>query len=249
MNRNRRKTIIRILGVIVALMLVTVIVRGIQKLMMNPEEINQGLEVIKEQEASDVKSVEAKIARLEKMSGSDEENDLPLNERFSSSVIMGDYIAGDFDEFEVLDASSVVSNDKAKASEADVLIDQAKREKPKNLFVVFGRNDLAELKGDAKKFKESYKELLTLIHEEFPKTYIYSVGILPVKTNVLEEETDYEKIDEFNKAIKDLCEEYEVTYIDVSDLPTNADYKEDGIHFNLEFYEMLAEYLAEEAAL
>lgn len=232
-----------------AIMLGTAVVRILKTWLSDPEETNQGISIIKEQESSDVKSIEAKINRLEKAAGADGVNALPVEERFSSSIILGDYTAKDFDEFEVLEAASVIANANATASGSEVLIDRAKRAKPQNLFVVIGRNDIVELKGDTAEFEASYREMLTEITDAFSKTYIYACGILPVKKSVLEEESSYKKIADYNKIIKDLCEEFEITYIDVSDLPTNADYEGDGIHFNMEFYEMWAEYLAEEAAL
>lgn len=250
MNRKKRKIIIIILGIVVVCMLGTVGVRGVKKLISNPEESNQGIEIIKEQEKADVKSIESKITRLEKEESGGKVNALPLNERFADAIVLGDSMAKGLAEYEVLDAQNVVAKSGATATgDAKTLIEQGKDLKPKYVFIVLGHNDVGELHGDPNAFSEAYEVLLEYAKEAFPKAYIFAHSIFPVKEDVVEENPVYGEIDEFNKAIKDLCKEYEVIYLDYSDLPTGTDYEEDGIHFCIDFYEKWAERMAWEAAL
>ena len=74
-------------------------------------------------------------------------------------------------------------------------------------------------------------------------------SIFPVREKALEGEPLLEKIPEYNKALKELCDSQTVAFIDNTDLVSEQYYEQDGIHFKADFYPIWAEHMAEVASL
>lgn len=74
-------------------------------------------------------------------------------------------------------------------------------------------------------------------------------SIFPVTDSAVKKEPELAQISEYNTALKGMCDEMQVGFIDNTELVEDQYYEEDGVHFKAEFYPIWAERMAEVAAL
>lgn len=248
LNRRTKQWIV--LGVCAAavLLLIIFLVRGVTKIIGGKADTSEGLKYIQQEEAGEISKIEEKISLLEQQDSS-ENDERSIKEKFDGAVILGDSIAEGFEEYDVLNASSVVAKIGVHLNELDDQIEQVKELSPRILFLSLGMNDVASANGDADAFVKSYKAVVEQIQSEVPDTHIFVNAVFPVQQKVIDEEAAYENIPEYNEALKKMCESMQIGYIDNSEIVEETYYEEDGIHFKASFYPIWAEHMAEVANL
>lgn len=255
MSKIKRKTKrYLILGGIAAavLILVILIVHGVRGMLSPDADTAAGLEYIQEKEAENVSEIENKISLLEQQDGAggeEGEDTRSLKEKFSTAVVIGDSVTQGFSEFGVLNASSVISRIGLHLYETEDLIAQAKEISPGTVFLALGRNDLASTEGDANEFTDQYTEVLDQIVEELPDANIFVNSIFPVQDKALEDDPYLKDIEQYNEALRELCDSRGIGFIDNTELAEDQYFEEDGQHFTADFYPVWAEHMAEVAAL
>lgn len=247
---SRKKKRLLVIGAcaFVLLLLVILVVHGIRRLTAPRADTEQGLEYIKAAEADDIATIEQKISQLEQQDGGDD-TDRSCKEKFASSVVMGDSITEGFSEYDVLNASSVVSKIGVHLNELDEQVQQVKELDPQVIFLAYGMNDVISTAGDTDQFLEEYETLVDQLREEVPNAHIYVNSIFPVTDSAVKKEPELAQISEYNTALKGMCDEMQVGFIDNTELVEDQYYEEDGVHFKAEFYPIWAERMAEVAAL
>lgn len=247
---SRKKKRLLVIGAcaLVLLLLVILVVHGIRRLTAPRADTEQGLEYIKAAEADDIATIEQKISQLEQQDGGDD-TDRSCKEKFASSVVMGDSITEGFSEYDVLNASSVVSKIGVHLNELDEQVQQVKELDPQVIFLAYGMNDVISTAGDTDQFLEEYETLVDQLREEVPNAHIYVNSIFPVTDSAVKKEPELAQISEYNTALKGMCDEMQVGFIDNTELVEDQYYEEDGVHFKAEFYPIWAERMAEVAAL
>ncbi len=255
MSKIKRKTKrYLVLGGIAAaiLILIILIVHGVRGVLSPGIDTTAGVEYIQTKEAENVTDIENKISRLEHQdsAGSGEgEDSRSLKEKFSTAVVIGDSVTQGFSEFNVLNASSVISKIGLHLYETDDLIEQAKEISPGTVFLALGRNDLASTEGNADEFIEQYTKVLDRINQELPDANVFVNSIFPVQDKALEDDPYLKDIAQYNEALSKLCDSREIGFIDNTDLAEDQYFEEDGQHFTADFYPVWAEHMAEVAAL
>lgn len=244
---TKRRIILSVFAVAAAAVII-LIVLGVKGLLHRGADTSAGVEYIKAEEAGDITAIEEKISLLEQQDGSGEEG-RSIKERFSGAVVLGDSVAEGFEEYDILNASSVVAEIGVHLDELDGQITKVKELSPGVLFLYLGMNDVTATNGDVDRFISEYKSVLTRIREEVPDAHIFVNSIFPVQEKALEEEPLLEKIPEYNDALKELCDSETVAFIDNTGLVSEQDYEQDGIHFKADFYPVWAEHMAEVASL
>lgn len=247
---SRKKKRLLVIGAcaLVLLLLVILVVHGIRRLTAPRADTEQGLEYIKAAESDDIATIEQKISQLEQQDGGDD-TDRSCKEKFASSVVMGDSITEGFSEYDVLNASSVVSKIGVHLNELDEQVQQVKELDPQVIFLAYGMNDVISTAGDTDQFLEEYETLVDQLREEVPNAHIYVNSIFPVTYSAVKKEPELAQISEYNTALKGMCDEMQVGFIDNTELVEDQYYEEDGVHFKAEFYPIWAERMAEVAAL
>lgn len=247
---SRKKKRLLVIGAcaLVLLLLVILVVHGIRRLTAPRTDTEQGLEYIKAAESDDIATIEQKISQLEQQDGGDD-TDRSCKEKFASSVVMGDSITEGFSEYDVLNASSVVSKIGVHLNELDEQVQQVKELDPQVIFLAYGMNDVISTAGDTDQFLEEYETLVDQLREEVPNAHIYVNSIFPVTDSAVKKEPELAQISEYNTALKGMCDEMQVGFIDNTELVEDQYYEEDGVHFKAEFYPIWAERMAEVAAL
>lgn len=246
-SRKRKRLLLIGACALVLILLVILAVQGIWRLTSPRVDTEQGVEYIKAAESEDIATIEQKISQLEQQDGGEDARS--YKEKFASSVVMGDSITEGFSEYDVLNASSVVSKIGVHLNELDEQVQQVKELDPQVIFLAYGMNDVISTAGDTDQFLEEYETLVDQLREEVPNAHIYVNSIFPVTDSAVKKEPELAQISEYNTALKGMCDEMQVGFIDNTELVEDQYYEEDGVHFKAEFYPIWAERMAEVAAL
>ena len=73
--------------------------------------------------------------------------------------------------------------------------------------------------------------------------------VLPFSAQKEEEEPVYAKIPDYNTALKAMCDEEGITFIDNTEIVKDEYYEQDGEHMKAEYYPIWAEHMAEVAGI
>lgn len=255
-ENEEKDAVLRIAVTVAVILLVIGIIVVVVKVLNPKADTQKGLQKLKQMEQTDVAKVDKKIQKLEEAERQADEEwaSRPASEKFANALVLGDSVTQGLSEFGILDAAYVQADRGTGVSEAaDNKIEEhlAKAEelKPQVLFLAYGMNDIEATRGDAKAFAKTYKAVLDRLKESLPDTRIYINSILPVKQSVIDENEWYGNIDEYNKALKALCEKEDVTFIDNGSLVKEEYYTEDGIHMQPDYYTEWVNHMAEVAGL
>ena len=246
-RRTQRNILIGICAGAVLLAAV-LLIQGIRRITADRADTSEGVEYIKNVESEDVAAVEEKISRLESQEGADTA-EKSIKERFSNAVVLGDSIAAGFSEYDILNASSVIAESDARLGHPESLIERAKAMSPQILFLSLDIRDVTAEDGGIDAFTEQYGTFLDTLQEELPNAHIFVNSIFPVQEKALESEPELGQTEQYNNALEELCDSRRVGFIDNTDIVEDQYYEEDGIHFQMSFYTVWAEHMAEVAAL
>lgn len=245
-----KKTLVICAVVFTAVLIAAIMIaEGISGMKKRKTDVSEGLKLIEQAESADVTAIEAKIGQLEAKDSQGQEDTRSLKEIFSSAVVMGDSISEGFAEFDVLNTSSVISKIGVELDELDEQVDQLVKVNPQVVFLTFGANDILATEGDENAYIEQYKALIKDIQKKLPETKIFINSIFPVQKWRVEEEPLFEEIEEYNEALRAMCDKMQIAYVDNTKLVTGSYYEEDGMHFKSDFYPVWARRMAEFAAL
>ena len=246
---NKRKKRLLLIGACAAVLrlLVILAVWGIRQLVTPKVDTEQGLSYIRAAESEDITTIEQKINQLERQDGG--EDSRSYKEKFASSIVMGDSIAEGFSEYDVLNASSVVSKIGVHLYELEEQVQQAADLNSQVIFLALGMNDVIATAGDTEQFLEQYEAVVAQLREAVPNAHIYVNSIFPVQDSAIEKEPELAQISEYNTVLRQMCDDLQLGFIDNTDLVQDQYYEEDGVHFKAEFYPLWADRMAEVAAL
>ncbi len=247
---KRRKKRLMIIGLFLIIILFAVILTAevIDYFSRSKVDTSEGIAVIKAAENENIKDIEKKIDRLDakdETSGSSQN----FKSRFSNSVVMGDSITEALKEYDILNASSVVSKIGVQLDGLDEQIETVKEINPQIIFLSYGMNDLLATEGDSSVFIKRYKAVIAEIRAALPDTTLFVNSIFPASAAKQEEEPQLQKVQEFNEELKKMCDENQLAFIDNTSLVSEQYYEEDGIHFKADFYPLWLKRMAEVAAL
>lgn len=193
---------------------------------------------------SEVPTVESRIRQIENVEtrGNFNVNKGLTNDQyrkiFSTSIIIGDSITEGLTAYGYLGEDIVFSKIGASVINGDDLFESAAATYPKFAFFAFGMNDMGNYNGNSVNFIEKYTELIKNFKLISPDTRIYVNSISTPSKAAIEQKNSVKKYKEFNEAIRKMCKELKVTYIDNSYiLEENSDlYAGDGIHVTSGYY-------------
>lgn len=228
---------------------------GIKSLNPRPD-IEEGIARLKKLDEVKVSDVESEIAVLDEEEAKELEalSKRSNKEIFKNTVIIGDFIAQGLCEQKVLSESYVFAVEDAAVYDLDATgvsekLDAAVKAKPAVVFLELGVNDAAQTGQTAESFCENYGTLLSQVKEKLPNVKIYVNSILPVQQQAIAGQEGLADIPEYNRQLKELCQEENVAFLDNSGIVKEDYYKEDGKHMTKKYYTAWAKYMAEAAGL
>lgn len=174
-----------------------------------------------------------------------------LNIRYVGSVVVGDSITEGLSTYEILDSDKVVYKRGISIKNTQTLLDTAAGLNPTNIFLAFGMNDVESYKSDIDSFIAAYQEKIDYVRKILPNTKIFINNIQPATDAVVAKETDFSRVPQYNEAISKMCEELSITYIDNQYILEEHPefYEKDGIHFQISYYPLWLENMAEKAGI
>ncbi len=217
---------------------------------------------IRAQEQTDVGEIEQMLSLREQEEAKALEAEEPAKEekpmdkqslrrRLGSAVIVGDSVAEGFLDYEFLESDCVIAEKGLRADSAGEEIAKALALSPTHLFLSMGLNDLEYCRGDSQRFVEHYRERILEIREQYPELPIYINGILPILPEAVAEKAELGQADAYNEALRQMCEELGITFIDSRDLLEGKEewYQKDAIHLKSQFYPLWLNRMEEAAGL
>lgn len=213
--------------------------------------IQANLETISELYSADVQSVEEAIANVKDGQSSEVETGPNYREIFTNCAIIGDSITEGFSAYKFLGEEQVFTTIGASVMHNGELFEQAAKTFPKYAFFSFGMNDIGICSGNSDMFIDEYKTQLKKFKKTSPKTKIYVNSISVPSDEAIQSNAIYGKYIDFNKAIKSMCKELKIEYIDTTEiLKNNPDlYGGDGIHVNPGYYPIWMDLMISKAGL
>lgn len=174
-----------------------------------------------------------------------------LKKRFGQAVIVGDSVAEGFIDYEILDPSSIVAQKGLRADSAGPDIEKALSLSPTHLFLSIGLNDLEYCQGDSSRFVREYEARLQEIRDRVPDLPVYVNAIMPVLPAAEEKKPVLQYVDEFNAALKELCDRWGIPFLDSGDILEGHEdwYQKDSVHLTSEPYTLWLARMEEAAGL
>lgn len=165
---------------------------------------------------------------------------------FKNDVFLGDSISEGLNFYDYLDDNNVIAKKGMSISAAVGEMDTLVSLNPKNIYVLFGVNDMGATTS-SQWIGDKYTDLVHAIKSKLPDTNIYIQSIMPVLPKV-ETRAPYitnAHIIECNNKIIEMAKIENINYLDVASVAnTNKDlYEGDGIHFKPQFYPLWLDYV------
>lgn len=171
-------------------------------------------------------------------------------DKFSKSVIMGDSRSEGFIAYGILTNSSVVAY---KGRTVETALSEGDLKKvanlsPQNVFVTYGVNDVV-VHTNPDGFITQYEKLIKELQRQLPDSKIYVNSIFKTSNVAIQKKSEFKRIDVFNRALQQMCNKLDITYIDGSSCVEDNLYAGDGIHFKSDFNKKWLNLLIDEANL
>ena len=214
-------------------------------------DVSKAKAVVQVLEKRNVHDIEDKIQVVQNSFHKKKINTASFPARFSHTIIMGDSMAEGLLEYGLLPESIVIAKRGRRTDNIDGEINSVIAIAPKAVFLQYGLNDLEYCRGKASRFAAQYKVQIEKIQKALPNTKIYINSITPIAAKAQSKKKAYTHVSEFNEALKKLCEELQVVYIDNTntiDFSGNV-YEKDGIHPTFAYYPLWLSNMLEHAGL
>lgn len=209
------------------------------------DEVREGTVYLEKLENKDLAAVEAEVKEVKKKAQAEaiEAGELSVWAQFSDYVIFGDSRTVGFYFHEFLDKQRVLADGGLTIADIPAYEDQIAALNPSYLFLCTGLNDVSiGYWKTPEEYVNAYEETVQELMKKLPDTEIYINSIFPAQDPAFEKSEKWREIPEYNKAVKQWCEEKGYHYIDNTSVyeEHNDLYDSDGIHFKKEFYQYWA---------
>lgn len=214
-------------------------------------QVKKGHAVMEKLAKQSVASVDKKIAAQEQKERLQKLSSQPLSLRFQNALIMGDSLAEAFGDYQLVSSSNLLATRGRRTDNIDQEIATAISLAPRTIFLSYGMNDLEYCRGNAQRFIRQYKKQIYKLKEALPDTKIFINSLIPMDAAAIAQVPVYARYKEFNEALKQMCEEEHITYIDNTALMdwSPAVYEIDGMHPQYSYYPIWLAHMASEAGI
>ena len=137
---------------------------------------------------------------------------------YEEAVIMGDSLAESILDFRLLRKHNVVAkrNRCIDSIQGDLLF--AISMQPSVIFMEYGKNDMLRSGKDLNAFIACYRRQIQMLQSALPQTAVYINSILPLRRDVMRRNGGEHRYHSYNRALKDMCDALQLTFIDNSSL-------------------------------
>ena len=210
-----------------------------------------GLDFLTTQENSDLAGINSRVDERNRQDALTRFNN--VNEGigsvwtlFKDAVIMGDSRVYGFKSYGFLPENQVLAEAGYTINNITEYLDTIAATQPKVIYLSYGVNDMGldigREEGD-NGYQTVYERNIKALLERSPNSKIVVNSIIDPTPAAIAEAPRWDKVDDFNRQIREMCERNGWTYVDNSSLADNGNapiYAPDGIHFLSTFYETWA---------
>lgn len=263
-NLSRNKMIFY--GIIIILSVVCILWIRNQVIVQKDKSVNtqEGYDKLTKLDGISVQKAQKKLAEMqEKMQNqvkSDSEclrwknNPVELSvlkKKYENSVFIGDSFIEGMSDYEILYSDEIVYKRGCCIWQADELVDQAIALQPRNVFFMFGINDMEYYVNDVQKYTQDYITQVNKIKKALPDTRICICGLIPVQQFAIDKKPVLANTSLFNEALEKMCKEQEIIFADSTAIIAGRDdlYEEDGQHPGYQYYALWLTFLGEKFGL
>lgn len=166
---------------------------------------------------------------------------------FDNAVILGDSRAEGFKSYEYLPDAIVMAQIGAQIKSIPDHLDEVAARKPEVIYLCFGLNDVASnvgMENGPDGYGQLYESYIKQILEKSPNSKIVVSSIIPVSQQTLAQNPVYERISDFDRQVREMCERNGWSYVDCSSLVSDPSaFASDGEHFVPSIYPEWAKLL------
>ncbi|MBP3877251.1 MAG: hypothetical protein J6E44_04760 [Lachnospiraceae bacterium] len=213
--------------------------------------IEQGIAYLRDLESRDISVVQNAVkevrmakarAQVEERLAKLENDELDLWACFDDAVILGDSRADDFEYNGFLPRSKILAALGDYCLDAEDYLDQVEETNPSQIIFTYGMNDVDGIWNNAEDFISAYAKVINEFRDRVPNAEYYVCSIIPANQHAIDNDPNYENIPEYNDAIRQMCTDLNVVFIDLDDLMVGHEdlYDTDGQHFFPELYPLWA---------
>lgn len=157
---------------------------------------------------------------------------------FKDVCIAGDSLMNGLENYNILNNNNLITQVSASLYHLNDNIGKIADMNPEIIILHYGLNNLENGSYQPAKFIKFYTEIITELKERLPSTRIIVSSIFPVDSTKARA-SRFKRIDDYNKALEEMCEQLSVEFLDNSTAFADAEgyYASDGIHLSRAFYE------------
>ena len=157
---------------------------------------------------------------------------------FKDVYIVGDSLMNGLECYNILNSNRLITQVSASLYHLSGNVKNIIKASPDTLILHYGVNMISTKSSQQNNFISMYTRLIKQIQKGSPDTRIIISGLFPVNRSVAKA-ARFSKIDAYNKALKNMCKELGIEYLDSSSvLKAHPEcYGGDGIHLSKAFYE------------
>ena len=157
---------------------------------------------------------------------------------FRNVYIVGDSLMDGLRAYNILNSNHLMTQVSASLYHLDGNVNRIIRINPSVLILHYGVNMIGTNKKHLNNYISMYTGIVEELQDALPDTRIIISGIFPVDRKIARAKR-FGMIDEYNKALVDMCKKLQVEYMDSSSvLKAHPEcYGSDGIHLSRAFYE------------
>ncbi len=160
------------------------------------------------------------------------------------AMVIGDSTVEGLDVYQGFDSSCAIWTRGRSVLYLQEDVNKAVSSNPTTVFLAYGANDLLIFNGNVTSYINAYQNAIDYVKSVLPNARICVNSILPVSDTALQKQSAYKYEEEFNTALKKLCDDNGITYIDNRPLldqsPNGVKFEGDGVHPKPFYYKLWA---------
>ena len=254
MSAPQRATLLTSVAVCLALIIILAVGESITSRTPKQAEVPQALSKLEAKDPKKIEKtiakqrVEALVAQAEKSLDEQTENDSSkIWSLFENYAVLGDSRAVGFSFYNFLRDDRVFAAGGNTIRDIPDTIKDLKAISPATIYLCYGLNDTGiGYWSTGEEYGAELRKVFDKLHKALPDTKIVASSILPATEASLEKNPVWRKIPDFDKALKKVCAEKKVIYVDNSEIVEkymSTLYDADGVHLKPAFYPLWAKNL------
>lgn len=212
-----------------------------------PGDVSEGVEKIQLLSQRSVEETEETLKRMEKAERAEQIQAGNFNVIFEDAVFMGDSHLEGLSAYGLLDSAKVAAVKGRSLITGRKEIEKAAAQKPSDIFLNYGMNDVEIFGSNAQKYIETYRSFIAELKARVPDARIFICSIFVPQPQAVEKEPYLAYIPAYNEALKEFCSREGFTFIDTTGLLTDQYYEPDHKHTVYAYHRIWLSYVASEA--